>query len=348
MSIEHIKPGISSALAELISADRMSCIDDAPVFPALDEDDIAHLEGILRGTEAAPTPVDEKRAIALLALVEPSADSAEILGRIVADRSASTNVRVTAAANLGKMEPSAAEQALLASLDADDPFVRSEVLESLAKVGSEQTLRRLESQPPSASPRDRELAAFARLVSAFRSGDERAASRVGVGWRSRDVEVLDPPRVSAIIRRLWGSSFGIDLNPEIGLCIDCGRAALSLLLSRELQRGSWLEALRARPRVAGLVALASGKQRYSAQYIVMTSPTETGITIVVVSTNRAVVYVGDAELVGDGLWVTVRDVGPARASVAIEGLMTNDSFHLSLRSWQGPVRSGRHGKVAGA
>lgn len=330
MSIEPTQLGISRALAELISTDRISCIDDAPVFPALDADDVADLKSILGGIAAVPATVDEKRAIALLAIVEPSPESAEILGRILANRRASTTVRVTAAANLAKMEAKAAEQALLASLEADDPFVRSEVLESLAKVGSEAALRRLQSLD------DGELPAFARLLSGFRSGDEQAASRVGVGWRSRAVEVLDPQRVSAIIRRLWGSRFGIDLHHEIALGIDCGRSVRPLLLNRELQRGSWIDTLRARPLIAGLVALASGKQLYSVQHVVMTSPTETGIEIIVASTNRAVVYAGEATLVDDGLWVTVRDVGPARASIAIEGWMTPDSFHLTLSSWQGP------------
>ena len=410
----------SATLAKAIAAESLACISDTP---ALSEQDVADLKGILSGTKTTTGPIDVKRAVAILAHSEPSAESGEILAQsgyplysscpdggtialiyqllvgrqmpigclgavcftanlwlkrqnhpespakstgtnagsrpdmsaritrvkwitrlaqILGNSGESTEVRVSAAANLGVLGTEAGEKALLASLETEDPFVRREVIKSLGKIGSAESLRRLDSLPETASGLDRKLADFARMTIAFREGSDDRDSML----RSQPLEVIEADRVTEIVRKIWGPTYGVDLNREVGFTVYCGRSPLSILVNSELKRGSWLETLRSRPLIAGIVtAKESEVERFSVRNLLMTKPTETGFAIVATRTGGDVVFAGKAEPEGDGFRLSVRDVGPEATQTEIAGIVTNDSVELNLHTWRGTARSKKRGEA---
>ena len=343
MSGQDIGSEYSTTLAKAIGAESLNCIGDMPV---LSDEDVVDLKGILKGTKTTTSPIDTKQAISILAHAERSVESVEIVGQILARSSESTKVRVSAAASLGVMGTEAAEKVLLASLNAEDPFVRSQVIKSIGKMGSSESLRRLESLPETASDLDRKLADFARMAITFREGAHDKESVPGIDWRSQSIETVEGDRVVENIRKIWGSTYGVELNREIGLSLVCGRSTLSVLLNRDLKRGSWLETLQSRPLIAGIVtAMEREVGRYSVRYLLMTTPTESGLTITGVRTDGEAAFGGRATLGDRGLQLTVRDVGPGGAPAEIDGVVTSDSFQLDLRTWGRTVRSKKHGEA---
>ena len=231
---------------------------------------------------------------------------------------------------------------MLASLETEDPFVRREVIKSLGKIGSAESLRRLDSLPETASGLDRKLADFARMTIAFREGSDDRDSML----RSQPLEVIEADRVTEIVRKIWGPTYGVDLNREVGFTVYCGRSPLSILVNSELKRGSWLETLRSRPLIAGIVtAKESEVERFSVRNLLMTKPTETGFAIVATRTGGDVVFAGKAEPEGDGFRLSVRDVGPEATQTEIAGIVTNDSVELNLHTWRGTARSKKRGEA---
>lgn len=336
----------SKTVLKTISAGTVGCIGDAP---ALSERDIADLKGILDGTKPADGAVDTRQAMTVLTHAEPSPESAGILGRILARDDAPVKVRTSAAANLGRFggeAAGAAESALLGGLDTKNRFVRSEIIESLGKVGSTESLRRLGDLVETASEADRRRARFACTAIAFREGryDEEAFRLFD--WRSHPVGVLEGEPVAERVRDLWGPRWGVELNREVALTLPCGGATLSVLLNRELRRGSWLETLQERPLVAGILAAEEREVgRHSVRNVVLTVPTDTGFDIAVARSDGNVVFAGRGEPDGDGFRLTIRDVGLERVPAWIEGRLTAETFDLTLRTWAGRVRDKRHGQA---
>jgi hypothetical protein len=343
MSETHIEKKYSKSLAKAVAAESLVCFSD---LPALSDKDLADLKGILKGTKTTSVPIDAKQAITILAHGEPSVESIEILARILSNTSESTKVRVSAAANLGILGSESAEKALLKNLDTEDQFVRSEVIKSLGKVGSAESLRRLDLSAETASDSERRLIDFARVTIAFREGSYEEDSMPGVDWRTQSLKVVEGDRVAENVRKIWGSTYGVVLSREVGLAMVCGRSTLSVLLNSLLKRGSWLETIRSRPLIAGILTVKEHEvAQYSVRSLLITKPTDTGFTIAATRTDGDVVFAGDARPEGDGLRLTIRNVGPERTPVEIGGVITNDDIKLDLRTWRGTVRDKRHGEA---
>jgi hypothetical protein len=331
----------SRELLQAISAEEAGCVFD---MPALTGNDLAVLKQILRGERIPRTPVDKKRVVNALARSESSAEASDILARIVSNTSETKRVRATAASSLSLMPPDAAEKALLQNLTVNDEAVRAKVFKSLGRVGTAESLGRLNALPEPANHYARKQMFLAKLAITYRSGSEArnaefAKSALGISWTTEAAKAVEGKRVRENIDAILDSTYGLGLNPDIGYEIVCGRNKLFLFLNDAIKRGAFAESLRSRNMIAGLVARQEGEARFfSTRYLVLTSPSAEGVEVIVARTNGDVAYAGEARIDGDALQLNMRDVGLERIPMEIEGRVSNADIRLGLNAWRGESR----------
>ncbi|HJQ33109.1 MAG TPA: HEAT repeat domain-containing protein [Pyrinomonadaceae bacterium] len=335
-------------MLQAISGDEVSCFTDLPVLAG---DDVEDLKQILRGEEDPGILVDRKRAVNALARSESSSEAAEILEQILSNPGETIRVRSVAANDLSLMPSEAAEAALLRNADAESEVVRAEVFKSLGRVGTAKALEHLAALPEPKTEHARQQLSLARVAISFRSGAEGRGAQdanraLGVRWTTHAVRPVEGERLRKHVAALRGSTYGIGLNPETGFEISCGERATHLLfLNEAVRRGAFIESVRSGKMIAGLVGLLeTAEQRVTIRYLVLTTPTERGLEVVVTRTNGDVAYVGEALPDGDGLRLTMRDVGLERTATEIEGRASNEDLQLSLRVWRGQAKPKRHGE----
>lgn len=340
--------GLSRSLLHAVSAEGADCHSD---LPTLAREDVAALKQVLRGERDPGIRIDRKRAVKALANSERSRESSDILAGILSNPKETTQMRALAANKLGLMPPEPAEAALLRSLHAEDEMVRVEVFKSLGRVGTARALERLKELPDPETEHVRRQLSLARVAIAFRSGSEwhegqGAAGDLGVRWTTHAARALEGGRVREHVAALRDSNYGIALNLETGFEINCGqRVSHLLLLNEAVKRGAYVESVRARKMIAGLVALPEKEERHmSVRYLVLTAPSERGLEVIVTRTNGDVAYVGEAQPDRDGFRLTLRDVGLERMAIEIEGHASDEDLRLNLRVWRGQAKPKKHGE----
>ena len=340
--------GLSRKLQHAISAEEADCFADLPVLAG---EDVAALKQILRGERDPGIRVDRKRAVKALASSERSREASEILAGILSNTKETTAMRALAANKLSLMPPESAEGPLLRNLHAEEEMVRVEVFKSLGRVGTARALERLKELPDPETEHVRRQLSLARVAIAFRSGSEwqegeDAVRDLGVRWTTHAARPLEGGRVREHIATLRDSTYGIALNLETGFEISCGQRVNHLLLLNEaVKRGAFVESVRSRKMIVGLVALPEREERHmTVRYLVLTTPSERGLEVIVTRTNGDVAYVGEALPDGDGFRLTMRDVGLERTAVEIEGRASDEDLRLSLRVWRGQAKPKKHGE----
>lgn len=309
--------------------------------------DLADLKRILWGERIPNVPIDKKRAINTLTRSERSVEATEILAGILSSADESTEVRVMAARNLTFMPPEICEKALLQSLTDGDEFVREEVIRSLSRIGTTNALRRLQKLPIPDNEYNQRQLSFAKLAISIRSGAEEpdVSGVFGIRWTSHRVKPMEGKPLQEDIDSIWGSPYGIALNPNIGFEVHCGRMKHLLFLNAEIKRGALASSIRSRAMIAGVVALqAAGGKHSTIRYLLLTIPSETGIDAIIARTNGQVAYAGEARSDGEVLRLEMRDVGAERTPTEIEGLVSNDDVNVNLRIWRGTIRAKKQGE----
>jgi len=335
--------GFSRDLERAISPRVRQVEADLPVVRG---DDLATLKKILRGEAKPPFEVDPKRAINALTRSERSEDVAQILSAVLSREQETTKVRTVAAHNLAMLPPEFAEKPLLRNIATADGILRDEIVTSLGRVGTAESLKRLEELPAPPGEARQRLLVLAKAAIGVRSGMKPPdLGRVlGVRWSDHRLNPLEPGRVREELTRLWDSTFGIALNPEFGFELDCGNSKNLLFLNAEIKSGNFLASAATKPLIAGLVALREDDTPHSTvRYVVFTTPAESGIEIVVTRKNGQVAFAGQARIENEALRISLRDVGQERTPTAVEGTVTNDRIDLKLRVWRGAAKSKRPG-----
>ena len=334
----------SSELLHAISADEIRCPVDLQV---LSQSDVAVLKQILRGEKFPAIPISKKRAINALARSERSAEATEILAHIVSDPKEIKGLRATAASRLSMMPQEAAERALIENLAVDNESVLKEVFKALGRIGTARALVRLKELSEPKTEYARKQLSLAKLAISFRSGQGEQISPDKIGplthrGTTQAVKAVDGKRVRESIEAIWGSNYGISLNSEVGFEVECGGVKFTVLLNNLIKQGAFVESLMSRNMIAGLVLAELPDQRHLAtSHLILTSPAEKGVGVIVALTNGDMAYVGEARAVGEEFQLTMRDLGLGRIATEIEGRITNTSLWWSLRIW-GSLRPKKH------
>lgn len=312
--------------------------------------DLADLKRILRGEIIPKVAIDKKRAVNVLARSERSVEAGEILASILSNTEELATIRVLAALNLSLMPPEVAERALLQNLASDDEIVRSEILRSLGRIGTADGLAYLKELPIQDNEYTQRQLSFAKLAISFRSASEDQDAQdvlntLGIRRTTLAAKPVERKRVQEYINAIGGSTYGINLSPNIAFELSCGKIRHFLFLNDEIRRGAFINSIHSRAMIAGLVAMKEQGVMYLAtRYLVLTLPVETGVDVIVTGTSGNVAYAGEARPDGDRLRIEMRDVGCDRAPMQIRGFLSNDDIHLNLRIWRGITRIKKHGE----
>lgn len=316
-------------------------------LPLLAGSDLGDLKQILRGDKRPKTPIDKKRAINALTRSERSVEAGEILAGILSNTEEPAEVRVVAAINLTLMPAEISEKALLRNLTSENEFVREGVIKSLGRIGTAEGLDRLQALPVPEDEYNQRQLAFAQMVIGMRSGASvpDVSGLLGIRWTSHNMRAIEGRSFQESIDSIWGSTYGIALNPEIGFEVSCGRMSHLLFLNAEIKRGALVSSVRSRVMIAGVIALREeGVKHSSIRYLLLTIPSEGGVDVIIVRTNGQVAYAGEARSDGEVLRLGMRDVGLERTPTEIEGLVSNDEVNVNLRIWRGATRTKKHGE----
>jgi hypothetical protein len=338
---------ISRTLLQAISPTMLEVDVDLPI---LAQADLSELKRILRGEKVLNFPIDKKRAINTLTRSEKSAEVGEILSCIVSDIKETVGIRTAAALNLSMMPPELSEKALLQNLMSADETVQVEVIKALGRIGSTEALARLKVLSEPNNDFIKQQLSLAKLAISFRSGadeagDGDAKSILGIQWMIHTAKIVEDRQVRENIDAIWGSTYGITLNPNVGFEISCGRAKHFLFLNDVVKRGTFLDDVKSRKMIAGLIALQEKHIQYSTiRYLLLTNPSNSGIELIVARTNGEAVYAGEANPNGAALRLRMRDVGLERTPTEIEGLLSNEDIQLNFRVWGGRAKRKKHGE----
>ncbi len=337
-------PSVSPELRSAIAADTLGCFVDDPV---VGKSDVAVLKKILAGKLDPGFAVNTKRALGTLARSDPSAQTGEILGAVLADRKALPPDRAAAAAYLGLLPAKAAEAPLLATLGKTTGMLRVEVIKALTHRGTEKALKRLARLDPDKEDVARRQLALARLVIGFREAPEAAGpgeldAGLEIRWATAKARPLDAKAVKETIAALARPAFGIALDPDTGFRFKCGRSDQIVLLNAALKRGSIAKTLASRSLVAALIVTRPARvDHFNVRWLLLTSPEKNGVRMVLARPNGEAAFEGGGIDDGKGLVFALRDTGLERTPAEITGRIADNDVNWTIRTWQGPLRAKR-------
>ena len=334
----------SPALRRAIAADTIGCFVDNAV---LEGTDVAALKAILGGEAEPSFPVSLKRALGVLARSDQSPETAERLGRVLADRKAAPRDRAAAAAYLALLPAEAAEKPLLAALPKTSGPLGIEVLKSLGKVGGPKALKALDGiELEEGDPAKRPLA-LARLSIALREKPGEVApgeldEALDLDWTTVKTHPTPAERLhvvrEALARPDWdGPRIPIDDTRAVSFV--CGRREHIVLLNAALKRGGVVKALTGRGLIAALIVSQPEKLAYfTVRWLMLTTPGKEGVRMALVRPNGEAAFEGRATLKADSLVFTMRDTGLERTPAEVEGRIGEEEIGWTMRVWRGPLR----------
>jgi hypothetical protein len=328
MSDEQV---LSETLMQAIARDKFACGG----LTRLSSADATALKQILKGDYRSAVAIDLKRALTALAYSDRSLETTEILSRVLSDKNETIGTRVAAASQLAMMLHEAAEQALIENLDTTNEVLQSEIVKSLAHVGTARSLDSLDRiQAPKSDYLKKQLA-LARFAIASRSATHRETTRgknpLAPRWTTQSASKLEESRVRERIAAIHGSTFGVSLNPAVGFEVDFRGPRFTLLLNENLKSGAFVNSLMSRQMIAGLVVAENpGFRHLTTRYLILTNPAEDQVEVTVIRTNGDVSYAGHARREGSELRLNIRDIGQ-RLTTAIEGRLNNEMIQWDAR-----------------
>lgn len=287
----------SEALRRLFAAKHYA---SRRLLNALDLPDSAEL------LEAAATPEptlsrgDRVKALTAAMHVDP-ARTVDLLGEILSDESADTTLRGVAASLLGRSSLPVAEEVLIRHVDEREGVVRLEVVAALGRVGGVRAYDALTEAARSESISLRRQAVFARAMIAYRHGLEpdplppaqgpvEPPPEQGVETVEINVRNMDGDRIAYCLDSLEDSTFGIEVDLDLGFWVTAGRAEWALLLNGQLGQDELARSLMERRKVVGILARRSREtDTFASQYLILSRPA-------VGDTAELMVYRTDGEL----------------------------------------------------
>lgn len=336
-------PPLPKKLQQAIAENASFCFVDLPVLSAAD---VATLKRLLRGDARPSFAVDRKRAVVALANNDRSDEAAHIMARMLGDRAESLRVRSAAAASLRLLTGDTAEEALLANLRTEEPVLRSEIIESLAAVGSARSLTALEQLPAPPCSDERALIDFARTAIASRTPSPSGVPPIGGQWVEQRGTVLEPDQAGEYLRALYGSTYGMDLDPSRAIELSCAGSPVVVFPDRKLASMVGGKAIAPTPTLVGLVALREpGVAHLTVRNLIFATASRDGLEIQVARPTGAVALSGVGRIDAQGLRVSLRDVGIERVPTVVEATITSKGIEFIVRTLSGGTVRAKRGGV---
>lgn len=296
---------------------------------SLSDKDASELREVAAGTL---TPQYRVKALNILAATgDPGAG--DVLRGALRDTSAHFEVRAAGATLLSRLGGMAAEGALIDGLAAETlPIVQHKIIGGLARIGSEASLRRLQSMVQAMDPLVRDHARFVESVIAYRSGVNgfelptiEPALRLpapGAAEVLGRIAPASPEEAHRVIEQTAADSYGVAGDPDTVTMVQCGRRNVAIVMQAKL-RGAASD-LAAHPAVAGYLALrAEVDGSYSTSHLIMTWPNgNSGAHVSVNRLSGRAEYYGEATVGQNELRFTLDAVRrPGATETTLTGML---------------------------
>jgi hypothetical protein len=272
-----------------------------------------------------------------------AAGRAEVFGRVVADEALPAELRAVAAVELGKEQPTTANQeALLRALPSRDRSVTRRAAEALGRIGDERALAALKGVRSRAAPVRRSVS-FAKSLIAYRLGlreqllelPDRGQLLPVQRRRAVPLEVWQetPALLKRIAPTLRREVPAVPLAREGALAFSCGGNRFLVILHREVRSADRLAELAQRSAVAGVVLKRSPSlDRYSLLEYLLAHPAGDGeLHLFGVRTTGVVAHYGRARPERAGAAFELRALRtPHSPPLAVEGRYDAAARRLEL------------------
>jgi len=266
----------------------------------------------------------------------------EILGQILSDHNEDTDIRAVAAVNLSFLPTEFAEPVLLKNLDVDDDMLQFKVIKSLGRIGGENSLRELDKISDFKIEFVQKQFTFAKALISYRLGLERDDLPFVKGTDRKPgkkedlikltMKQLKSEDITKSLDLLEDSTFGIDLDKNFGFELNAGRAKWNLLLNSDCVKKDILLSISEQRALIGLLGrYIEETGTYSVQYVVLTTPHNTSIDIMVVRTDGEVFYSGRANIENDIMNFSISDIErPGTAPTKVTGELTEKGIKFKV------------------
>jgi hypothetical protein len=260
------------------------------------------------------------------------------LQQILENDRESSELRHLAAVYLGKLNVAASQEILLGSLSIRDDFVLSGVVKALGWTGDERGFDALARLDGKVGERTAAELRFATMLIAHRlglAGAEPAKAdylELGAGaGRSLSLVRVDRNEAELCLRGVGRHPLGIEYD-EASMCqLRCGRNVWMLAFNRDVVGQGGVQKLRARKWVIGAVALKNRVSGlYVPAYLILASPSDSGLTILVHRLNGVVAFGGTAGIEDGKVRFSLRAAArPGAFAVRLEGTLEAGRLKMS-------------------
>ena len=293
------------------------------------------IRAILAGRDRAKADIALGRAMRVLAYSDPSDETAAAIAKVLADARVEAGIRRQAVALLGDVPAKASVRALLGELGKADPPMEFEVLRALARVGDARASEAIEALPKTDSPALARARGFARTAILYRLGaevDKKAEQCVMPRGTPLPIKRATPEAIARTIAAYRGSTYGIRFQRALGFAMVCEGYRHAILLDEGVRLGQLIRDLRAKRRIAGIVAMDDRSTgQFLPRRIILTRPDGDGVAVSVVRPSGEVALFGALRPNGKGLALVLRNHGGERVPTLIEGNVTDAEIVLSGR-----------------
>jgi len=317
---------LSPKLTRIVSDQALDCINGKL---SLDKNEIDALIKILSNKAKSKSPVNRKRAVNAFIQVAKGRVFSEVLAKILLDSTELNATRIAAASGLGKFADKESEKTLIQALGKTGGHLQREVIKAMGRIGTEKSIKALDSLSENNDPGFQHTLTFARLFIGYRIkgtsiDSEKIKEALGAQWIKLQSNPLSKKKLRENIQSLRDNTFGLKLSNDVGFEITCGKTRNTLFLNDEFKPGALLKNLKSHSQISGIVAIRNPEESISTvRNIVMTNLSESGIDIIVTRTTGEVVYAGNAWSEGKVWEFTLRDIGLTSAPTTVTGTISD-------------------------
>jgi hypothetical protein len=301
---------------------------------------VAELKRAVQGKEEAIAPHEALRSL----VYRRAPELGRMARRIAKDPEAPTDLRKTAAIELGRSAGAANREALLELLSAEDPGVTRRAAEGLGRIGDAAALEKLKSIRPR-DPVVKRAVSTAKTLLSYRlnetSGrlalpEPREVLELGKAKaRALEVGTVAPTTIEAMQSELQGELPEVPVSTKGGLELDCGEGHYRVVFNEALEVEGGLLALMESNAVVGAVLKRTEVDgRYSLDSYLLSHPSY-GVTarLFAMKASGVVSYYGELTQSEGGVEFSLRALNTRYSQpVELEGRITAQSLVVHLET----------------
>jgi hypothetical protein len=301
----------------------------------------APLERLKRAVRIGDPDIEAGEALAELARSD-AGDRVSFLASVLEDLSLPARIQEATAIALGRVSTDEAEECLLRNLDRRELPVQIEIIRSLGRIGSPRVLPEIGRLGLSDADPRMEAARFAGALIAHRFGlpghvlpfpsEEMFLEPSGETSHSIRIAPTSVEHRQQIFEGLKRHPYGIDYDPDSFVSLQCGPQTNVACLNQDYMTAEGVRRLLDRKALLGVVVLQSPETgMYSVSHLVLTSPEDGNVKILVLRSSGQLVLAGVAQAAAhDRLGFQLRAVQrPGAIPIGIRGTLDGNRLEIS-------------------